>query len=293
MAIFTKAIIAGIAGTVAVGAMVTWDGGTTVDSAKNKITEAATQIGVFKQNETALVSKVNTLKTEKATLTAEVAALKVELQVEKDKGVADKARIVELEAEIAAKNAQIAELETEIATLTNDLSDAAGNTAEITERIDALEAELNAANEQAEELQYTLDTTVLAEPDQVAVDAALSDGEAIVPDPPVEPEPTPEPDPTPVVNPINMVAGTPVTLANELVMDKEELKDTAGNLIGYQLRVTNNNVVDSYDLTVNGQSYTVATNSNVLIGMATDLDGKVLTVDNAFMTLKTFTLINK
>jgi hypothetical protein len=292
MAIFTKAIIgSAVAGTIALGAMVTYDGGSTIDLAKTKITEAGQNIGVFKSNETKLIGKVTSLKNEKATLTAQVADLEVQLATEKAKNVTDNERINQLEAQIATKTAEIAELTAEIATLTADLENAVGNAAETVERINALEAELNAANEQAEELQYTLDETVLAEPDQVAVDAALADtgGEVVVPDP-IEPDPVDpvDPEPTPEYPEINMVIGTPMFLSTDekLVLVKTPIADK------YELVINNTSGSDSYTITLDGVDTVVGANGTMNLGKNDELDGKTLTV-KGWNGTKTYTLVNK
>lgn len=260
MAIFTKAILgSAVAGTIALGAMVTYDGGSTVDLAKTKITEAGQQIGVFKSNETKLVGKVNLLKGEKATLTAEVAELKVQLQAEKDKNVTDNERINQLETEIAAKVAEIAELTAEIATLTADLENATGNTAEVVERINALEAELNAANEQAEELQYTLDETVFATPDQTAVDAALSPepGTPVIDD---GGETGDLPVPTNYTK-VGMISDVPWTITPGMTVNTEE-----------DGTVTITSINTTYTANVNGQTFTILDNGEpVAIGNKADL----------------------
>jgi regulator of replication initiation timing len=282
MAIFTKGIIgAGIAGAVTLGALVTWDGGSTIDLAKTKITEQAQQIGVFKTNETNLVNKVTSLKTEKAILKLEVDNLKVELAAEKAKNTTDNERILQLEAEIADKNAQITDLESEIATLNTDLENAAGNTSETVERINALEAELNKANAQAAQLKTTLDNTATVTSDQAAVDAALDGSEPVVDDGGDTGGGDTGETKLAGATDIGMLSDVPFFMVQGVTLDTVD-----GNVI-----ITNASDF-VYTAVVNGQTFNVDMDG-VTIGTVSELANKNLSVTKAGGTPLNFWLINQ
>jgi hypothetical protein len=115
-----ETIVAGIlAGTVALGALVTYDGGAIVKKATETIAQQAEQLGIYETQQTRLANKINTLKVELADL--------------KLNGT-------------EADQAQIDSLTTEIETLEANIDTAGG---EIADRITALEGEVNKANEDA------------------------------------------------------------------------------------------------------------------------------------------------
>lgn len=117
------------ASTVAVGATImTWNGGGIIDNAMSKLGELTGQLEMFKGNESKLVTKINDLKSEIATLEETIA-----------NGVngADKEA---LDQELTSLQTQLAEAEKKY-----------------NEDIAKANAEIQAANDKAAELQQALD----------------------------------------------------------------------------------------------------------------------------------------
>lgn len=57
-----------LGGGIILGAMVTFNGGDTIDTAKEKITEFAERINLYESNETELVNRIVSLKEERDNL---------------------------------------------------------------------------------------------------------------------------------------------------------------------------------------------------------------------------------
>lgn len=121
-----------LAGGVALGAMVFWNGSETLNEAKTTITEYAERINLFEDNENALVAKLQELK-----------SVRDNLQTQIDQNALDIEEMALLQTQLDEANAQIAEYEADLQTTT--------------ERITALENELNKANSEAEQLQLVMD----------------------------------------------------------------------------------------------------------------------------------------
>lgn len=120
-------IVSGImAGSIAFGALVTYNGGAAIDLAQSKITQQAEELGLFKSQQTQLVEKLTAVKERLAYL--------------EENGT-------------DADQAEIDRLTTEAATLQTNIDTAGG---QITDEINRLEGEINKANTDAAELEQTV-----------------------------------------------------------------------------------------------------------------------------------------
>lgn len=118
-----------LAGGIALGAIVSWNGGEIIDRAQEMIQEQAADLNLFGQQQKALVDKIVTMK--------------AELKELLDNGrPEDQARIAELTALIAEAEANV----------TSD-------TQAVSDHIEAQEAEMNKANADAAELETTMNET--------------------------------------------------------------------------------------------------------------------------------------
>jgi hypothetical protein len=126
---FTKVVLAGtlLTGGITMGAMTTYNGGSAITAAKDKITQQGVQLGIFKSQSARMVAKIQTQKDRLAYLEAN--------GTEKD------------QAEIADLKAQIASYETN--------AEAGGE--QMAQRVLDLQAEVDKANTDATALQTTVD----------------------------------------------------------------------------------------------------------------------------------------
>ena len=119
--------------TLATGVVaMTWNGGATLQSAKQTISGYVSTIGIFKDNETKLVNKINSLNQEKALLETQL----------KEKDV----NIQEVTSKLEEVNSQIAQYEERLVNAETQLDNA--------------NIEITKANNEAKELQAYIDTLV-------------------------------------------------------------------------------------------------------------------------------------
>jgi chromosome segregation ATPase len=121
-----------LTGAITLGAMTSWNGTETVNTAVSKIQEQAINLGLYEANETKLVTKINELKILRGNLEGQVNALTT------DNGAKQQS--------IDSLNAQIADLDLQISLLEADITAANQNGETLAQRIDALEIELKKAN---------------------------------------------------------------------------------------------------------------------------------------------------
>jgi myosin heavy subunit len=255
-------IAAGIAGTVTLGAMVTWGGTDALQSAKTKITQQAEAMGIYKSNETKLIEKAKSLKTQIAQLNETIADLQ-------SAGGDNQAMIEDLTNQLA--NKQI-----ELDKLTEDLAKAQTNGENLAQRIDDLTAELDKANAEADALQVTVNTTNAPISDQAAVDEAI-DG-TVVTDPATNPTVEPigtNPDGS-AAKQIWMLTDVPYSMTSDGSIKLNVLTDDTVVII---------NTTD-YDrkVTVLGVTTTVPAQSinGVAIGTMSELNNHNLTLANQY-----------
>lgn len=281
-----KGIVAStlVAGAVFTGVAYTWDGGSAIDAAKNKIAQLTGSNATMKANEGKLITKVNGLKGQIETLKADVASKQQQIDDLIAQGGDNTEYIAELQAEIEANNAKIAELNAQIEKLNADLTASDADGEALGKEIQRLQGELQEANTDAQELQASVNEAgTVEESDQAAVDAALS-GETVTP-PPTETEDGGEEPTAPTEDPykdyltLNMIADTPTIIAenNKMKIDKK-LVDGEYHLIAINLDMTN-----SWTVNIDGTPTTIGASNTTDLGTAASLDGKPMTVKN-YMT---------
>ena len=284
MAFFTKAVIGtAVAGTITLGAMVSFTGTDALDNAKTKLVEQASKIELFASNESQLVGKINGMKQQVDALTTERDTLQAQLDEALDGGTADKQTIADLQAQIAELNTQIETLESEKTQLETDLENTADNGSEAAQRINDLEAEIQKANTEAAELQETVDgLSSTSEPmTQEEIDA-LGTGETVT-----DPEPdTPEEPAAPVIaydSEYKMFSGSPKVLDT----------DVNTNVVSGNLVFINDSNKDWTFTLDNGTVVNAPAYERTTIGNTVELAGKVLTVYNSYDQNKgAFLLVN-
>lgn len=273
MAFFTKAIAGtAIAGTITLGAMVTFDGGQALENAGNKISQQAEKLQIFAGNETKLVDSINSMKSQVATLSTK----RDELQAQVDELIAggntDQAKIDSLNAQIDDLEADIVAKDDKIASLSTDLENSASNGDEAAQRITALENEVKDANAKAAELQETIDANDTSDIEPMTDEeiAALNDGET---------ETVPEPDPV-------------AQYDRELLMASELPQNVSGTDLGFnsayektdELVITNLGVKDATIAINGGETITVDGEGETNLGLKSDLDGKTAVVTQGATT---------
>lgn len=248
----------GISGTIAIGALVTWNGGSALEAAKSKIVAQAESMGIYKSNETKLITKANTLKNKIADLNAQIETLKAT-------GGDQTAKIAELQTELS--NTQ-----TELDKTKADLVAAQSNGEKLGQAVDDLTAQLEQANADAAALQKTVDETNAEQSDQAAVDNALAEG-ATTETTPEAPEPQPDPvvtQPSFTANEtIAMVTGVPDTIdVADVTFDVDSSQGLyVKNGLGTPITATDSN---GKEYTFNG-GYTV-------LGAPADYNGVYMTL---------------
>jgi regulator of replication initiation timing len=288
-----------IVSTILVGgalttALVTWNGGGAIDSAKSLITNQQETNQQLKANEGKLIDKIGSLKGKITTLNTQVDDLKKQLADAVAGGTADEQTIANLKQQISDKNAEIASLNQQINDLNSQLASSDADGEKLAQRIKDLEAQVQEANKDAADLQNTVDTTVVQKSDEDAVAAALSDdtatGETETPaentDNPTEPTPPANTGETQAdgSTQIGMLSDVPYFMGQGLTLDTKA-----------DGTVTITNASETpWTAKVNGQTVTITDNGTAIaIGKTDDLNNKNLTLSASGKADMKFFLIKK
>lgn len=248
---------AGIAGTIAIGALATWNGGSELTGAKNLIVQQADALGIYHTNEGKLLNQVSTLKSQIATLEAN--------------GSTDQTQIASLQAQLKTANDQLTAAQNNGMTLAN--------------AVDTQNAAINQANADADSLNTTVQAnSTVTTSDQTSVDAALQ---------PADPAPTPSPSPTPALEVDYVSATMPIPLVSESGQGVVKLdKSTDGtNLVLYNVSDSQN-----YTYSTDGTNYTTIStsmSSPTVLGKYGTLTNQELWIKNASGTITTVYLVAK
>ena len=143
-----------IAGTITLGAMVTFDGGQTLQDAGDKISQQAEKLQIFAGNQTKLVDSINSMKSQVATLSTKRDELQAQVDDLIANGTTDQETIDKLNGDIADLEAQIVEQRTrKLLTLKIPQTTVMKQLNVLTH----LKQKLKNANAKAAELQATID----------------------------------------------------------------------------------------------------------------------------------------
>lgn len=288
MGTVTTALAAvGIAGTLALGAMTTWNGGDALTAAKSKITQEADALGIFHTNEGRLLNKVSALKSNISDLTNQITALQ-------QGGDASAAQIADLQSKLDKANADLKSTQ-------DQLAQAGTNENVMAQRIDDLTAQLDKANADAATLQQTVDTTTVATSDGAAVDAAVGDTTTppptdTTPTDPVVTDPAPSPAPTAPTMPAGdtEVDYASVTQPHVLIYNGTT-KEVQMNVVNGQVQLMNSSTVADYDYSLDGgNTWTKTPYSFVNIGSTSTIDNTEIQFKNDTTgTITKFWMVNK
>jgi regulator of replication initiation timing len=285
-----------IVSTILVGgalttALVTWNGGGAIDSAKSLITNQQETNQQLKANEGKLIDKIGSLKGKITTLNTQVEDLKKQLAEAVQGGTADEQEIANLKQQISDKNAEIASLNNQINDLNSQLASSDADGEKLAQRIKDLEAQVQEANKDAADLQNTVDTTVVQSSDEDAVAAALSDDTTtgdtdpeVVDNPTTPEEPATNDGETMVAGAteIAMLSDVPYLMVPGITLDTK----ADGTVI-----ITN--ATDyAYTATVGGKTYDITMNGTT-IGNVTDLDKHNLALSKSGQAPMNFWLVKK
>lgn len=293
-----------IVSTILVGgalttALVTWNGGGAIESAKSLITNQQETNQQLKANEGKLIDKIGSLKGKITTLNGQVEDLKKQLADAVAGGTADEQTIANLKQQISDKNAEIASLNQQINDLNSQIASSDADGEKLAQRIKDLEAQVQEANKDAADLQNTVDTTVVQSSDEDAVAAALADDEGTVTEPTTPPaetgdgsgEETDNPTTAPTgetkadgATDIGMISDVPYFMGQGLTLNTEA-----------DGTVTITNVNETvWTAKVNGQTVTITDNGQpISIGNIDDLANKNLTLSASGKADMKFFLIKK
>jgi hypothetical protein len=224
-----------LGGGLVLGSLVTYNGGAIVDKATTKITQQAEELGIYKSQQTRMVEKIQTLK-------AQVAELELNGN--------DKDQIT-----IDALNAEIATIEANVDAGSEDVAN----------RINALEAEVTKANDDAAELNVAL--TEAGETPQALstyefdnlMDEAV-EGSVL----------------------LKMVFDTPQIVPNTNNMLK--IDKTTTDIATAELKLINLDSLNYY-YSIDGGEQQVISNQEVILGKVTDLDGSIMTITKVGSTV--------
>lgn len=247
MGIYLNAVAAvGIAGSLSLGVMTTWNGGASLTAAKNKIVQEADALGVYHTNEGKLLNKISTLN----------------------------AQISQLQISGNADQTQIASLQTQVNNLNTQLAQSGTNQNTLAQRADDLTAQLDQANSDATDLQSTVDNTTFTASDQASVDTATNGVTAPPTDTTTTASASVETQAAGSVQ-VHMLTGVPYAFTSDGQIKLNTLQD--GTVV-----MTN---AEPYAVTatVNGQSYTIPTDGTaVTIGDVNTLDQHNMTVTGQY-----------